>query len=435
MNKALFNNFAVFLSLITILAGCGEQSNLDSKTRKAGQPSGTTISQVVADSMEESQSSGISAENKTDLDASSADQLQDQQVSSNNEPVATDNKDKEITNTRRTAITNAVQKVSPAVVSITVTEMVQTGRRIAFDEYYNRFFPVPIEREVSSMGSGFIISKDGLVVTNQHVANENAKKVVVSLPDGSQYDAKVLGADELADLALLQISADRQFPTVEFGNSDSVLVGEWSLAVGNPFGLFEAAKPSVTVGVVSALNRDFRPNPNEPRVYMDMIQTDAAINRGNSGGPLVDSEGKVIGVNTFIYTGGTSSGFVGLGFAIPSNRVQKIIQQLSASGEVHLSYDPGFSTVEMNYQLVAKYNLPAKRGLLVKSVNRDGPAFEAGIVPGDIILKIGDERVQSKMHAQALFREYEEGDSMRVELLRDNKRYETKMMLRKKVKE
>ncbi len=292
-----------------------------------------------------------------------------------------------------------------------------------------------VEREVSSVGSGFIISKDGLVVTNQHVANENAKKVMVSLPDGSQYEAEVLGSDELADLALVKIKADREFPFAEFGNSYSVLVGEWSLAVGNPFGLFEAAKPSVTVGVVSAVQRDFRPNPNEPRVYMDMIQTDAAINRGNSGGPLVDSEGKVIGVNTFIFTGGTSSGFVGLGFAIPSNRVQKIIQQLSSSGEVHLSYDPGFNTMEMTYNLAAKYNLPAIRGLLVKNVNRDGPAFEAGIVPGDIILKIGDERVQSKMHAQALLREFEEGDSMRVELMRNQKRYETKMMLRKKVQE
>ena len=342
--------------------------------------------------------------------------------------------EKNITNSRQTAITNAVQKVSPAVVSITVTEVVQ-GRRRGFNEFYNRFFSVPVEREVSSMGSGFIISKDGLIVTNQHVAGKNAKKVVVSLAEGVQYDAKVLGSDELADLTLLKMEADREFPTVELGNSDSVIVGEWSLAVGNPFGLFKSAQPSVTVGVVSARNRDFRPNPNKPRVYMDMIQTDAAINRGNSGGPLVDSEGKVIGVNTFIFTGGTSNGFVGLGFAIPSNRVQKIIRQLSASGEVQLSYDPGFSTAEMTYQMAAKYDLPAVMGLLVQSVNRDGPAFEAGIVPGDIILKIGDERVQSKMHARALFREFSEGDSMSIELLRDNKRYGTKMMLRQKVKE
>lgn len=417
MAKSAGFTFAIFLSLTLIFGSCTfESDRAPSKSQKVNKASGATLSQIVTDSMGDVDRS---KELEKPIERTASRQSRNAQIETG----------------RQTAITQAVQKVSPAVVSITVTEMVQGGRRLAFDEFYNRFLSVPVEREVSSVGSGFIISKDGLVVTNQHVANENAKKIMVSLPDGSQYEAEVLGSDELADLALIKIKADRDFPSVEFGNSDSVLVGEWSLAVGNPFGLFEAAKPSVTVGVVSALHRDFRPNPNEPRVYMDMIQTDAAINRGNSGGPLVDSEGKVIGVNTFIFTGGTSSGFVGLGFAIPSNRVQKIIAQLASSGEVHLSYDPGFSTIEMTYNLAAKYGLPAIRGLLVKSVNRDGPAFEAGIVPGDIVLRIGEERVQSKMHAQALFREFEEGDSMRVELMRDQKRYETKMMLRKKVRE
>ncbi len=419
MVKQSVLSIAVLLSVL--VAGClDKQSHSQSSNNSAvSEASGTSISPYSGDSMSASDS-------KVSVSAESGYQ---QRVEN------TQNPNEQINTSRQTAITRAVKKVSPAVVSITVTEMVQGGRRLEFSEYYNRFVPVPIEREVSSMGSGFIISSDGLVVTNQHVANQQAKRVVVSLPDGSQYEAEVLGEDELADLALLRINADKAFPTVEFGNSDSVLVGEWSLAVGNPFGLFESAKPSVTVGVVSAINRDFRPNPNEPRVYMDMIQTDAAINRGNSGGPLVDSEGKVIGVNTFIFTGGTSGGNVGLGFAIPSNRVQKIIKQLSTTGEVTLSYDPGFSTVEMTRQLVLKYNLPATRGLLVNSVNKDGPAFEAGIVPGDIILKIGKERIQSKMHAQALFREYQEGDSMRVELFRKGDRYETKMYLRKKVKE
>ena len=414
MTKDLFFTAVAFLSLMLACSNCSNNGK-SSKPGKVTQASGATVSQVVADSMEEQKANSVSQSANAERQSSQG--------------------NTQINASRRTAITQAVQQVSPAVVSITVTEMVKGGRRLGFNEFHNRFFSIPTEREVSSVGSGFIISKDGRVVTNQHVANKNAKKVVVSLPGGSQYEAEVIGSDELADLALLKIKADREFPTVEFGNSDSVLVGEWSLAVGNPFGLFESARPSVTVGVVSAINRDFRPNPNEPRVYLDMIQTDAAINRGNSGGPLVDSEGKVIGVNTFIYTGGTSGGFVGLGFAIPSNRVQKIIQQLATEGEVQLTYDPGFSTTEMTYQLAAKYNLPAIRGLLVKSVNRDGPAFEAGIVPGDIILKIGKESVQSKMHAQALLREYQEGDSMRVELLRDQKRYETKMMLRKKVKE
>ncbi len=356
---------------------------------------------------------------------------------SNSEPIATENAgrqsaEQEINNSRHTAITKAVKKVSPATVSITVTEVRQGGRRLAFDEFYNRFFFAPTEREFSSMGSGFIISEDGLVVTNEHVADKNAQKIVISMTDGSQYEAEILGADELADLALLKIKADRKFPYVEFGDSDEVMVGEWSLAIGNPFGLFEAAQPSVTVGVVSALNRDFRPDPNHPRVYLNMIQTDAAINRGNSGGPLVNSDGKVIGVNTFIFTGGTSSGFVGLGFAIPSNRVEKIIDQLASTGEVSVAYNPGMETTEMTYQLVRKYNLPQVPGLLVTSVNKDGPAFECGIVPGDIILKVGNERVQSQMHLKAMFREYAEGDTMRIELLREGKRYEANMMLRPK---
>lgn len=414
MVNSSLSTFAVFLSLSLIISSCTSNSpSQKSEKQSVNRASGATVSQVISDSAAETTPSDSQQQVQT----------------------APQNSNRQINASRQTAITKAVKEVSPAVVSITVTEMVQGGRRLAFDKFYNQFFSVPMEREVSSMGSGFIISDDGLVVTNQHVANRQAKKIVISLPDGSQYEAEVLGADELADLALLKIKGDRKFPAVEFGNSDSVLVGEWSLAVGNPFGLFESAKPSVTVGVVSAINRDFRPNPNEPRVYMDMIQTDAAINRGNSGGPLVDSDGKVIGVNTFIYTGGTSNGFVGLGFAIPSNRVQKIIDQLATSGEVNLSYDPGFNTMEMTYQLAAKYNLPAIRGLLVKNVNRDGPAFEAGIVPGDIILKIGKESVQSKMHAQALLREYEEGDSMKVELFRKGDRYKTEMYLRKKVKE
>jgi serine protease Do len=419
MVKQSVLSIAVVLSVV--LAGCLDKKNHSQSTSNSQvkEALGASISTIIGDSIS-STDSEVASQGKTEYRQSRA-EPQDPNM--------------QIENTRRTAITRAVEKVSPAVVSITVTEMVQGGRRLEFSEYYNRFVPVPIEREVSSIGSGFIISSDGLVVTNQHVANRQAKRVVVSLPDGSQYEAEVLGEDELADLSLLRIKADKSFPSVDFGDSDSVLVGEWSLAVGNPFGLFESAKPSVTVGVVSAVNRDFRPNPQEPRVYMDMIQTDAAINRGNSGGPLVDSEGNVIGVNTFIFTGGTSGGNVGLGFAIPSNRVQKIIEQLSTEGEVTLPYDPGFNTIEMTRQLVMKYNLPATRGLLVNSVNKDGPAFEAGIVPGDIILKIGEERIQSKMHAQALFREYQEGDSMRVELFRKGDRYETKMFLRKKVKQ
>lgn len=418
-DKRLHLVFGVLLLLTA--AGC--MFDKSSKEADAGREDGlATLSEIPSEN-------GADANAKTDIDNNANPNLTP--VTETQSQAA--RIDSTVYASRQNAITRAVQSVSPAVVSITVTEVVQGGRRLAFDEFYGFFLAPGEEREFNSMGSGFIVSEEGLVVTNEHVASKHAKSIVVSLADGSQYEAELLGADELADLALLRIKADREFPYVQFGNSDEVLAGEWSIAIGNPFGLFEAAKPSVTVGVVSAIKRDFRPNPNEPRVYIDMIQTDAAINRGNSGGPLVNSEGEVIGVNTFIYTGGTSSGFVGLGFAIPSNRVKKIIGQLASSGEVKLSYNPGFETTPMTYRLAARYNLRAIMGLLVTSVNKDGPAYESGIMPGDIILKIGDERVQSQMHAQALMREYEEGDTMRVELWRKNQRYETEMVLRKKV--
>lgn len=337
--------------------------------------------------------------------------------------------DKSIDASRRNAITRAVKEVSPAVVSITVTEQVK-GQRPVYDNFYNHFFMMPFSREYKSMGSGFIISQNGLVVTNQHVVTKYAKKIVVSLPGGEQYNAKVIGSDKLFDLALLKIQAARTFPSVHFGNSDSVLVGEWALALGNPFGLFSASQPSVTIGVVSALHRDFRPNPNKPRAYPDMIQTDAAINSGNSGGPLVDSQGNVIGVNTFIYTGGTGNGFVGLGFAIPSNRVKRIVKELLKYGKVEKGYSLGMKTTPMTYHLAARMGVI---GLFVTSVNKDGPAFKSGIVPGDVIIRIGGQRVRSKTNAKALMREYSVGDTMSIQLFRNGKLYKTKIKLRPKV--
>ncbi len=346
-----------------------------------------------------------------------------------------DDKTIEIANSRRNAITNAVEKASPAIVSITVTEL-ERGYTREFDPSYFRFFLSPVEREVKSMGSGFIISEDGLVVTNEHVAGESAKKIMVVLSDGERYEAELLGSDALADLSLLRIireDSSQTFPFVKFSKSSTVMVGEWAIAMGNPFGLFADGQPSVTVGVVSATKRDFRPDPNDPHVYIDMIQTDAAINRGNSGGPLINSDGEVIGVNTFIFTGGTSNGFVGLGFAIPSTRVQQIINQLVESGKVSLDFDPGFEITPMTQQLVFQYKLPTIPGLFVTKVNKNGPAFEGGIMPGDIIVKIGGERVSSEMHAWALMREYKEGSEMKIELVRGGNSYEAKLVLRKRV--
>lgn len=337
-----------------------------------------------------------------------------------------------IRESRSNAITVSVDNASSAVVSVMATEKVRQFSSPQ-DEFFRYFFGDQMPRENSNMGSGFIISEDGLVVTNQHVVGSNPSELMISTTDGKSFNAKLIGSDELTDIALLKIESDEIFPFLSFSNSEDVIVGEWAIALGNPFGLFEDGKPTVTVGVVSAKNRDFRPDPNNPRVYMDMIQTDAAINRGNSGGPLLNSEGDVIGINTFIYTGGTSSGFVGLGFAIPSNRIERIIDQLLTGGVVVLDYDPGMEFTSMTDQLVRRYRLPYVQGLLVTSVNKDGPAFECGIMPGDVILKIGEERVVSEMHAWALLRDYDVGDRMNIELLRENNLYETEMILRQKI--
>lgn len=333
---------------------------------------------------------------------------------------------------RTNAITMAVEKASSAVVSVMATETVRRFES-PHDEFFRYFFGGQLPRENTNMGSGFIISEDGLVVTNQHVVGKNPSEIMVSTTDGASFKAKLIGVDELTDIALLRVESEATFPYVELSDSDDVIVGEWAIALGNPFGLFDDGNPTVTVGVVSAKNRDFNPDPNNPRVYIDMIQTDAAINRGNSGGPLLNSAGNVIGMNTFIYTGGTSAGFVGLSFAIPSNRIERVISQLLTSGVVMLDYDPGLEFTSMTEQLVYRYRLPYVQGLLVTSVNKNGPAFEGGIMPGDVIVRIGDERVVSEMHAWALLREFEVGDTMKVELIRDNSLYEAGIQLRQKV--
>ncbi len=361
----------------------------------------------------------------------SSDSIAPESVLKHEHSVSTTQRTAAIDESRQNAITNAVNAVSPAVVNITVTEVIQ-GKKLGIvgQGFYTRFGIIPFERDIKSIGSGFIISEDGLIVTNAHVANENAKKIIVTLSDGSQYEAELIGADRLSDIALLKVEADEGLPYIQFANSENVIVGEWAIAIGNPFGLFNAARPSVTVGVVSAVHRDFRPNPREPRVYLDMIQTDASINQGNSGGPLVNSAGEVIGINTFYYSGETGRGFVGLGFAIPSNRAKKIIQELAEDGEFEKQFDLGMEMRPTTYRFALNNRIAILPGLFVTSVNRDGPAFESGIIPGDIILKIGDTSVQSRMHAQAILREYQVGDSLRIEFTRDGQRFETKVYLR-----
>lgn len=337
-----------------------------------------------------------------------------------------------ITNGRRNAITRAVEFAEKAVVSVGVTELVQQGGNIRVDPFFGFYYDPGRMTEMKSLGSGFIVSEDGLVLTNQHVIGDNAATIQVTV-QSKKYSAQLIGADEFTDIALLQLDNpdNEKFHFLNFGDADSIIVGEWCIAMGNPFGLFEDGQATVTVGVVSAINRDFRPEPEKPRVYTQMIQTDAPINSGNSGGPLLNSLGEVIGMNTFIFS--PNQGYVGLSFAIPSNRVVKIVNQLKTQGKITLDYDLGMETIPVNPRLAYRYNIPLiPNALLVVTVNKDGPAYEAGILPRDILFRIGKERVQGTMHAQALFREFAAGDTMTVEIIRDNKRYASDIFLRPK---
>ncbi|MEL6703668.1 MAG: trypsin-like peptidase domain-containing protein [Bacteroidota bacterium] len=322
--------------------------------------------------------------------------------------------------TRRTAIVNAVEVVAPAVVSVNVIEVQQVRYRDPFagDPFFEYFFgrrrDRVVERQVQGLGSGFVISPDGYIVTNDHVAG-NATKITVAFPDGGELDATLIGSDPESDIALLKVEPPSPLPYLQFRQNDDIVVGEWAIALGNPFGLFEAAEPTVTVGVVSATGRDFA--PQQGRVFRDMIQTDAAINRGNSGGPLVNALGEVIGVNTFIFS--QSGGSVGLGFAVPATRVRGIVDELQANGFVDRSFYTGLNVRAMNARIARALGLTSARGLIVESVDPASPAESAGIRPYDVIVAIAEQQVSTAEDAKALFGSIGAGETVAVRLLRD----------------
>ncbi|MEP7241078.1 MAG: Do family serine endopeptidase [Devosia sp.] len=234
-------------------------------------------------------------------------------------------------------------------------------------------------QEARSLGSGFIIKADGTIVTNNHVI-AGADEVVVILTDGSRLPAKVLGADDKADLAVLKIEAGHDLPFVNFGDSDGAEVGDWVMAIGNPFGL----GGSVTLGIVSARNRDIEEGP-----YDDFIQTDAAINQGNSGGPLFDMDGKVVGINTAIIAQGGSS--LGIGFAVPVNLARPVVEQLAAYGETRRGW-LGVGIQPVTEDIAASLNRPNQNGALVVDVTKTGPA-DGVVHEGDLILEFNGRTI------------------------------------------
>jgi serine protease Do len=285
-----------------------------------------------------------------------------------------------------------VERVSPAVVTINVEEEETPQSNAA--QLQNlppqlRQFLAPFgdgqqqtqPRRSVSMGSGFIINKDGLVVTNNHVV-EGGKKITVKLPDGRQFEGKLVGADAATDVALLRIKSDKPLPTVEFGDDRGVRVGDWVVAVGNPYGLSN----TVTAGIVSSIGRAIGNGP-----YTDFIQIDAPINRGNSGGPTFDLRGEVIGMNSMIFS--PSGGSVGIGFAIPSSTIHDVVNQLMAHGHVTRGW-LGVQIQPITPDIATSLGLTSPKGAIVQVVVPDSPAAKAGLVQGDIVTAINGKNIE-----------------------------------------
>ena len=331
----------------------------------------------------------------------------------------------DINESRTTAITRAVQGVSDAVCGINVTQIREYVRMPFYDDPWLRFF-FPERRfrqAVKSLGSGFLISPDGFILTNEHVVH-NAAEIVVTLSDGSSKNAELVGMDYISDIALLKIKGN-DYPFIKFGNSDRVIIGEWVIALGNPFGLFELnAKPTVTVGVVSAVDRDFGRQRND-RVYQDMVQTDASINQGNSGGPLVNSLGEVIGMNAFIFTGSEyNTGSIGLGFAIPVNRIKRVLRDLKEYGKVNRQWTSGLEVEDIT-PLVARYfRLKTTLGVIVTDVKKNSPAAKAGLELGDIIIEVNSQQLRDRSDIWKIIEDSDlrAGDKLTLKVIRDNRK-------------
>ena len=327
---------------------------------------------------------------------------------------------------RQTAITRAVEKVGPAVVGINVTQGYYTRRSPFIDDPFLRYFfrESPQYQRVKSLGSGFIISKNGYILTNQHVVKD-AIQIYVTVAGGKQYPATKIGEDYTTDVAVLKIDAE-DLLTVKLGDSDDVIIGEWAIALGNPFGLFDVSQnATVTVGVISAKDQDFGKQDND-RIFDDMVQTDAAINSGNSGGPLVNSVGEVIGINTWIISGSeTVSANIGLGFAIPINRVKRILDDLINYGHVDRSYWTGIRYDNLTPGVAKYLDLKTAYGVIITDIEKKSPAEKAGLNIYDVILSINGNEIVATQDVEQLINsiDLKPGDVLEIRVYRHKSIY------------
>ena len=332
------------------------------------------------------------------------------------------------------SFTELAKNASPAVVNIRTVKTVEGGGQVfrhffkgpnggggsphdMFDDFFKRFFKEdPREFKQRSLGSGFIIDKDGHIVTNHHVIKD-ADEIQVKLKNGHEYDAEIKGADPSTDLALIQIQADEKLPVLELGDSKDLQIGQWIIAIGNPFGL----EHTVTAGIVSAKGRVIGAGP-----YDDFIQTDASINPGNSGGPLINMDGEVVGINTAIVASGQ-----GIGFAIPTAMATDIISQLKKSGEVTRGW-LGVGIQDLDEELKAYYGV--EHGVLVTQVFEGDPAAKAGIQPQDIIVSVNGQAVDSARELSRAVADLDVGETAKLKINRkgDTRSIEVKIAKRDK---
>ena len=307
------------------------------------------------------------------------------------------------------------ERLMPSVVNISTTTTITTQSNpfpfqfppgSPFEDMFKEF-GAPQERKSSALGSGFIIDEKGIVVTNNHVI-QDAEDIIIRVNGDKDYNAKVIGSDPLSDIAILQLETNEKFTPVKFGNSDKARIGDWVIAIGNPFGL----GGTVTSGIISARNRSIGLSR-----YEDYIQTDASINSGNSGGPLFDMNGDVVGINTAIFG---RSGSIGIGFAIPSNSAKIVIDQLIEFGETKRGW-LGVRIQDVTKEIAEVEKLDEPRGALVASVAENSPSDKAGVKAGDIILEFNGERIKVMKELPMIVARTEVGKKVKVKIWRNKK--------------
>ncbi len=275
-----------------------------------------------------------------------------------------------------------------------------------------------------------MISPDGYVLTNFHVI-ENAIEITVTLTGGYEYDAEVIGIDKTTDLALLKLDG-RNFPYAELGDSDEIIIGEWVIALGNPFNLFDISdQPTASAGIISATHMNFG-RQESGRVFQNMIQTDAAINPGNSGGPLINANGDVIGINTFIFTGNNQyQGSIGIGFAIPINQAIEIAEELKTDGRVNRSFTTGLRVQTLTRNLARALELEISSGVIIVDVEEGSPAERARLETGDVITKVAGRLIQDSRDIRNIISELDKrsGDILKLKVFREGKYKTIKLRL------